>query len=243
VTTPCPTCPAFKPCGRLYRQSRRARSQVRDDLLELRQVDPVAMVEAALATLRQLGLADAEDRATEGGRALLATHDAAGLFVALERHRLATLTPAELVRVAAATRDIRMGVAWLSGASLPTWYAEAVHEAAAREHAANGLDVLARLVADLEPPEEPGRRGRFEAEFLPPSLSQAERRARVVGRVWRGQAPSEDDVAPGDLERLLLLTLDFLRDLRDVPELSRAARAAYNQLGQKAEKYLSVPEV
>lgn len=236
---PCPICPAYKPCGRLYRQSRRARSQVRDDLRELRALDPATQVDAALATLRALGLTGPDDHATAAGQALLTTHDAVGLFVALEQKRLATLTPAELVRIAAATRDIRVGAAWLAGPSLPAWYAEAVHDAAAKERAANGLGSLTRLVADAELPEEPTRRG---AEFLPPSLSQAERRARVVGRVWRGTAPSEEEVAPGDLERLLLLTLDFLRDLRDVPTLARSAASAYAQLSEKSARYLSVPD-
>lgn len=240
LDVPCPICPAFAPCGRLYRQSRRARSQVRDDRHELRALDPAAQVDAALATLRALGLANPDDHATGAGQALLATHDAVGLFVALEQKRLATLTPAELTRVAAATRDMRIGAAWIAGPSLPSWYVEAVHDAAAKERAANGLGSLTRLVADADPPEEPSRRG--GAEFLPPSLSQAERRARVVGRVWRGTALTEEEVAPGDLERLLLLTLDFLRDLRDVPSLSRSAVSAYAQLSQKSARYLSVPE-
>lgn len=242
-TEPCPDCPAFKPCGKLYRQSRGRRAQLHQDLLELREVDPVAQIDAALATLRALGCANESDQPTEMGQALLATHDPAGLFVALERKRLAMLTPLELARVAAATREMRIGVAWVAGPSLPGWYEEAVRDAAAREKVAHGLGSLSRLVSDLEPPDEPSRRGGWtEPRFLAPVLSQAERRARAIARVWRGMAPSGEDVAPGDLERLLLLTLDFVRDLRDIPELKRLATATYNQLRQKAAAYLTVAD-
>ena len=242
-SVPCPTCPALAACEKAQRRSAVLRTRLRRAVEAARAIDPVARVEATLEVLRRLGAYDPRTLApTALGRALLATHDPAGLFFALQRRALAALAPRTLAMVVGATRDVRTGAVRLDHRVLPAWYARAVITAARAEERAGGFHTLQPLVEDVRdfltatPGGEHGAVRRFHRERLaPPGF--AERRARVIALLWDGTFPAEEEMAPGDVERLLLSTVDALRELRDVPELGESASIAYEHLRRIAESF------
>lgn len=238
----CPACPVFEQCADQQRRVGSIRARLERARRDLQQVDPVARIETTLKVLRTLEAYDPRTLApTDFGRALLATHDPAGLFFALQRHALGKLSPRALAAVVAATRDVRTGRVLGEGDPLPRWYARAVREAARIEDAAGGFQTLAVLLEEATAPgtASAGRRGRHREQFEVP-LSFAARRAQVLHWLWAGEFPAEEEIAPGDAERLLLMTVDALRELRAVPELAVPASAAYEHLRVLAEAVLAV---
>jgi hypothetical protein len=188
---PCRHCPAFDRCPDHVSDLQSAASEVRMAVLELATFDPEARAVKIVKALQRLGALDAEYRPTDLGRALLATHDRAGLFFALARERLGRLSPERLALVVAATREVRVGFIACPTDLLPGFYVSEVSNALAAEVAAGGDDTLKTLADEAE------RGSLSEPEARSRGLWKRELR-RIRAEMPGNEVEDEDDGEDGE---------------------------------------------
>jgi superfamily II RNA helicase len=234
----CPRCPAAKECAAGFRKLNAARNRLIASESKNITLDPAREARRRIQVLGDWGALSPDGRLTAKGELAARIRFPNGLLLLDALPWLQRCSPVELAGglasfVVQRTTRVREGV------KLPDLKRGVDRFQTIEKRAGlSGDTEIGRLAADFEPyapTRTDDRRVSRSRSFESTAPSEAERRAWLVSRFATGVRWStlvRTGIADGDLERLVLQTVDLLRDVRYLPGLEDVSRQAIELLAR-----------